>query len=154
MGSPISAVIAELTMQIFENKALLEPPCQPLFWKRYVEDIIAAIPTTEIENFTNYLNSQNENIKFTAEIEEDKHILFLDLLIFHMDDGSMNFEVYRKPTHSGKYLDFKSNIPVAHKNSVMSTLFFRSKEICNSESKKVVDDEIRKQLKENNYPIT
>ena len=28
-----------------------------------------------------------------------------------------------------------------------------TKEICNAESKKVKDDEIRKQLKENNYPI-
>ena len=46
-------------MQIFENKDLLEPPCQPLFFKRYVDDIITAIPTTEIENFTNHLNSQN-----------------------------------------------------------------------------------------------
>ena len=78
------------------------------------------------------MNSQNENIKFTAEIEEDKHIPYSDLLLLYTDDGSMNFEVYRKPTHSGKYLDFKSNNPVAHKNSVMSTLFFRSKEICNA----------------------
>ena len=35
----------------------------------------------------------------------------------------------------------------------MSTLFFRSKKFCNAESKKVEDDKIRKQLKENNYPI-
>ena len=152
MGSPISVVI-DLTKQILENKVLLEPPCQPLFWKRYVDDIITAIPTTQIKNFTNHLNSQNENIKFTAEIEEDKHIPLLDLLPLHMDDGSINFEVYRKPTHSGKYLDFKSYNPVAHKNSVMSTLFFRSKEIWNPESEKVEDDEIRKQLKENNYRI-
>ena len=63
----------------------------------------------------------------------------------------LKFTVSRK--HSGKYLDFKSNNPVAHKNSVMSTLFFRSTEICNAESKKVEDDEISKQLKENNYRL-
>ena len=52
------------------------------------------------------------------------HIPFLDLLLSHTDDGSMNFKVYSKPTRSGKYVDFKSNNPVAHKNSVISTLFF------------------------------
>ena len=32
IGSPISVIIAELTMQCFENKALLNPPFEPLFW--------------------------------------------------------------------------------------------------------------------------
>ena len=68
MGSPISVAIAELMMQCFESKALLNRQCEPLFWKRYVDDIIAAIPTTELGNFTQHLNSQNDNIKITAKI--------------------------------------------------------------------------------------
>ena len=35
--------------------------------------------------------------------DKDRHIPFLDLLLWNMDDGAMDFEVYRKPTHSGKY---------------------------------------------------
>ena len=42
----------------------------------------------------------NENIKFTAEIEKNKPIPFLYLLLSYTDDGSMNFKVYRKPTHN------------------------------------------------------
>ena len=41
---------------------------------------------------------------------------------------------------------------VTHKKSVISTLLERSKEICDAENKIEEDDEIRKQLKENNYP--
>ena len=50
MGSPMSVVISELTMQIFENKALINPPSHPLFWTRYSDDIISALPSEEIVN--------------------------------------------------------------------------------------------------------
>ena len=101
IGTPISVVIAELTIQIFENKALLNTPCmsntllEALCRWHYVDDIITAIQNKEIEKFMNDLNSQNENIKFKAKIEENKYIPFLDLLLSHTDDGSMNFKVYR-----------------------------------------------------------
>ena len=90
-------MIAELTMQIFENKTLINPPRQPLFWKRYVDDIITALPSEEIANFTDHLNSLDNNIKFTVEIEENNCISFLDMLISHNNVGEMNFNVYRKP---------------------------------------------------------
>ena len=41
------------------------------------------------------------------------------MLLSHNNVGEMNFNVYRKPTRSGKYLGFKSNNPIAHKNSVI-----------------------------------
>ena len=74
------------------------------------------------------------------------------MLILRQNDASIKFKVFRKPTHGGKYLDFRSNNPVTHKKSVISTLFKRSKEICDAENKIQEDNEIRKQLKENNYP--
>ena len=103
-GSPISAVIAELTMQIFENKALINPPASSaFFWKRYADDIITALPFAEIANFTDHLNLLDNNIKFTVEKEENNCILFLNMLISHNNVGETNFNVYRKPTYSGKY---------------------------------------------------
>ena len=57
MGSPISVLIAELPVQIIESKALINPPCHPLFWKRDVDDTITALPSEEIANFTDHLNS-------------------------------------------------------------------------------------------------
>ena len=80
---------------------------------------MTALPSEEIANFTDHLNSLDNNIKFTVKIEENNCIPFLDMLISPNNVGEINFNVYRKPTHSGKYLDFKSNNPIAHKNSVI-----------------------------------
>ena len=38
MGSPVSAVIAELVMQEGEEKALETSPVRPKWWRRYVDD--------------------------------------------------------------------------------------------------------------------
>ena len=40
MGSPVSAVIANMVMEDVEQRALATSPVKPFFWKRYVEDVI------------------------------------------------------------------------------------------------------------------
>ena len=40
MGSPVSAVIANMVMEDVEQRALVTSPVKPFFWKRYVEDVI------------------------------------------------------------------------------------------------------------------
>ena len=63
MGSPISVALAEFSIQHFENEFLENAPCRPLFWKRYVDDIITALPNDQINNFLQFLNSQNEDFQ-------------------------------------------------------------------------------------------
>ena len=38
MGSPVSAVVANLYMEFFEDLALTSAPKRPRMWKRYVDD--------------------------------------------------------------------------------------------------------------------
>ena len=44
MGSPISVVLAEMTMQCIEKRILENSPVNVQLWKWYVDDVIAIIP--------------------------------------------------------------------------------------------------------------
>ncbi len=71
--------------------------------------------TDSVENFHRHLNSIEPSIQFTLEAESEGQLAFLDVLISHNPDGSINTTVYRKPTHTNKYLNFSSHHPVAQR---------------------------------------
>ena len=50
-------------------------------------------------------NSVHPWIQFTLETEVDEQIAFLDFLVLRRTDGSLGHKVYRKPTHTDRYLD-------------------------------------------------
>ena len=51
MGSPVSAVIANLVMEDVEQRALAIITGETFaFWKRYVDDVISAVSKNEVEN--------------------------------------------------------------------------------------------------------
>ena len=140
MRSPVSAVIANLVMEDVEQRALASSPVKPLFWRRYVDDVISAVSKNEVENLLSHLNSGEPPIQFTVEREKDRRLSLLDL------------NVYRKPTHTDKYLAFHSHHPICHRKSVTKTLFMRPECLPSSsdsmafERKYIIDV-----LKENNY---
>ena len=51
MGSPISVVLSEITMQHLEKRSVSHQPVRPLFWFRYIDDCIAALPSTSVDDF-------------------------------------------------------------------------------------------------------
>ena len=55
MGSPLSPIVANLFMEAFEEKAVL----QPRMWVRYVDDTLVLWPHEEDEltQFTTAINS-------------------------------------------------------------------------------------------------
>ena len=57
MGSPGSAVIANLVMEGIEHRALTTAPVSPSFWKRFVDDVISAVSQDEIVVLLQHLNS-------------------------------------------------------------------------------------------------
>ena len=57
MGSPVSAVVANLVMEDVEERALASSPVNPSFWNRFVDDVIAAVSKHNIYALLFHLNT-------------------------------------------------------------------------------------------------
>ena len=65
MGFPVSAVVANLYMEFFEELALRSAPSKPRFWKRYLDD---TCKRDAVEPLLHYLNDVRPTIKFTMKL--------------------------------------------------------------------------------------
>ncbi|XP_064615251.1 uncharacterized protein LOC135479358 [Liolophura sinensis] len=116
-------------MTEFENKSLAASPIKALCWFRKVDDTFVALNKTDNrQSLLDHLNTQNNRIQFTMEQECDKTIPFLDVLISKRNDKLLT-SVYRKPTHSGQYVNYPSNQPNRIKRGIISTLTKRAIQI-------------------------
>ena len=64
-------------------------------------------------------------------------------------------DVYRKPTHTDRYLDFLSCHPLCHKRSVVNTLLKRAKNIpSTNKGRREERKRVKAVLRDNNYPLS
>ena len=96
MGSPVSAVIANLCMEIFEEQGIASALCQPKFWKRYVDDTFTIMDRDSVDDFIKHTLTANH--RFTLESERDKKIAYLDTSVLREPDGRLTTSVNRQPT--------------------------------------------------------
>ena len=59
---------------------------------------------------------------------------FLDLNVHRTVEGKLETDVYRKLTHTDKYLSYDSHHPVSHKRSVAKTLLQRAESLPSNRS--------------------
>ena len=85
------------------------------------------------------LNTKHSNIKFTFEHEHNNSFSFLDVKICR-ENNKLTTSVYRKPTFSGVFTNFKSFIPTVYKSGLVYTLLHRCFNITSSYEK--FDNEI------------
>ncbi|XP_068671074.1 uncharacterized protein [Montipora foliosa] len=104
MGSPVSAVIANLYMESFEQQAITTSAYKPRIWKRYIDDTFTILDRGNVESFLQHLNNQQPSIRFIMETENDYKLAFLDTAVSREPDGRLNTSLYRKPTHTDQYL--------------------------------------------------
>ena len=76
MGSPVSAVIANLYMEEFEEREIATATYKPKIWKPYVDDTFIILSKDHVGGFLQHLNSQQPTISSTIEIEKDNTIPF------------------------------------------------------------------------------
>jgi hypothetical protein len=75
----------------------------------------------QLQNFLSHLNSLKPSIQFTMEIESDSAVPILDVLVIRKETV-LATKVYKKPTHTGRYLNFKSNYLLHVKRSLVQSL--------------------------------
>ncbi|XP_072033335.1 uncharacterized protein [Amphiura filiformis] len=91
------------------------------------------IKKSAIESFTDHLNTCHPSIKFTMERESNGQLPMLDVMVKREENGSLSFQIYRKPTHTNQYLNFASHHPLQHKLGVVRTLVDRASSIVTKE---------------------
>ena len=125
MGNPLSPFLAEVFMSKFETDTKKSLTEFPKTWIRYVDDIFAIIDKDfNIENFLENLNCQYSTIKFTYEEEIDGRLPFLDLYIKRSNE-KLEFEIYRKKTHTYRYIQNNSNHCWQHKMAAWNSMVHR-----------------------------
>ena len=70
MDSPVSAIVASLYMEFFEELALATAPVRPKVWKRYVDDTFYVMKKGNVERLLDHLNRVHP-IQFTCKLEKD-----------------------------------------------------------------------------------
>jgi len=123
MGSPLSPIIADIVMEDIESQALKVLSCRLPIYYRYVDDIMLAIPHNKTTELLDTFNSFHPRLKFTIEIGGNK-LDFLDVTVYN-ENNLLEFDIYRKPTFSGRTLNFHSKHPLSQKKGVIMSMVDR-----------------------------
>ena len=152
MGSPVSPVVANIYMEMFEQQALSTAPHAPRMWKRYVDDTFCIMEAEHVEQFLNYINNLRTTIKFTMEQEKEGSLPFLDTLLTREKGGKVTISIYRKPTHTDRYLHYSSHHPEYVKRGMATCLFHRARTIAVGDNIQKEEQHLRMVLRANDYP--
>jgi len=102
-----------------ENKVFDEhPAAKPTLYVRYVDDICLYVSNYHELQEVKALFGNNSVLNFTYEIEVNKKIPFLDVLL-ERSNGALRTSVYVKPTNYGDCLNYRSMCPDRYKTGVI-----------------------------------
>jgi hypothetical protein len=151
MGSSLSAVLSDFVMERLLDTQIPKLPHKPIFFKKYIDDNITIIPKHLINETLNILNSFHPKIQFTKENQQNSKIPFLDMTLIKENDRIItNF--YRKPTSSGRILNFHSSHPFHMKRNTAINFIKRVKNLSERrfdyENSKIIQETLEK----NGYP--
>lgn len=137
MGSPLSPAVANIFMESLEERALNTTALKPSMWIRYVDDTFVIWPhgDAELERFHQHLNQQNPSIKFTMEEERENQLPFLDVLVRKEGNNHLRTSVYRKPTHTDRYINFNSHHYPRVLRGTVQCLRDRAHNVCDTSSR-------------------
>ncbi|XP_062714162.1 uncharacterized protein LOC134290945 [Aedes albopictus] len=152
MGIPLSPYIADWVMETLLDTVvrMLEIPLP--FIRKFVDDLITAIPLSRLQHVIDTFNSYDIHIQFTYEMEVDNKLPYLDMLLTRHSNQNVTTSWYQKPIASGRFLQYQSFHPLGQKLNVAQNFARRVNQLSTNldeqSKRKIVDD----QLKLNGYP--
>ena len=124
MGECLSPILSKLYMSEYELNLLKQNSRIFLCWWRFVDDVFSMVRMNEVDQAIDTLNSQNDDIHWTVEVEVNNKLPFLDVSVSKLN-GRLEFDVYRKPTHNTVYINNNSYNPKAHKLATFNSMINR-----------------------------
>ena len=120
---------------------------------RYVDDTFVLWPhkEDELDTFHQHLNSQHPSIQFTMEKESEGKISFLDVQI-ERKEGKLSTGVYRKITHTDRYINYASHHHPKTKTGVIACLRNRAEKVSDQQSLESELSHLKKTFRANGYP--
>ncbi|XP_046400874.1 uncharacterized protein LOC124167119 [Ischnura elegans] len=85
------------------------------------------------------------------QMEKDRRIPFLDVMVNKRIDGSLGHEIYRKPTHTDRYLNAYSHHHPPQKASLVAALLHSAYKLSDAESLVKEKEHLMTTLKRNGY---
>ena len=128
------------------------PPPPPKWWFPYVDDSHACLRKDQVDQFHKHFNSINPDIQFTLELENtnEQGLPFVDT-VTRRRGRAIHVDVYRKPRHTDRYIDFFSCHPLCHKRSVVNTLLKRANNILSTnKGRREETQRVKAVLRDNN----
>ena len=98
MGSPLGPLLANILMTSLEEEVM--PKLTPFLcnWKRYVDDTHAYANPENFDFILTKLNSYHANIQLTFELQKNKQMAFLDILVKRTAANQIETCIHRRVT--------------------------------------------------------
>ena len=151
IGAPSSPPFGELYLQKLEREYIFSKPEPPKLWLRKVDDTFV-VTKKDPQIMLSELNNIHPQVNFTFEPMVNNQMPFLDCLVIR-EGNNLEVKVYKKPTHTGQYIHYTSNVAPNIKASVISTLTRRAKLVCTKNDYLAEELQyIKKTMMLNGYP--
>lgn len=112
-----------------------------------------AASSRQVSTILNVFNSFHHRLQFTMEVEQDGAIPFLDVLVSRDSQGYVCTDWYHKPSWSGRYCNFASNLPIQYKKNTISMLTRKAITLSHPSFHQKNLEIVKKTLVEYSYPV-
>ncbi|XP_044745168.1 uncharacterized protein LOC123307031 [Coccinella septempunctata] len=152
MGSEISPILALYVMDDLLDNSISKLKFRIPFIKKFVDDIVLALPEDQIEDTMRCFNSYCKDLQFTIEMEDQEQgVPFLDTKV-HRQNNIIKLNWYRKNTSANKFINYHSDHNMNIKINFIKGMKERIIKICHETFKQNALKTLFEILRQNSYP--